>query len=191
MVGQLWRELQRLGVAVCILLLCAGLATPAASQAIWFSPLSGPTGPKDYMDLFRPDAPWQFAAAHIKVFEIAYGMVASTASDADLKTIFADLRRRHIDLMVGLAPLSGPGQGPGACGYHVEGYGAHGTPYALARKLKALGAEPRYFGMDEPLYFGHVFGPQGQLRGCHSPIPDIAKDVADSVRQVRTFFPES
>jgi hypothetical protein len=64
-----------------------------------------------------------------------------------------------------------------------------GAGRTLAERLKSLGADPQFFGMDEPLYFGHVFESQNGKIGCHSSIADIARDVANKVRQIRTVFP--
>ena len=60
---------------------------------------------------------------------------------------------------------------------------------AEANRLKALGATAKFFTMDEPLYYGHIFGKPGWKVGCHSSIPDIARDVAEKVRQIRLVFP--
>jgi len=59
----------------------------------------------------------------------------------------------------------------------------------LAQRVKALGGKPQYFTMDAPLYAGHLFGPANGKDGCHLPIADVAKDVANKVRQIRTVFP--
>jgi hypothetical protein len=171
-------------ITTILVVLCH--TTGAAAQAVWFDPWAPPNGPKDYMALFQPNAPWQRAASAVKVFEIPDELVFS-ASPGDLGLIVADLRRRHIDLGVGVAPLLG--RGPGKCGYHVEGYGGPGGPHSLALHLTAVGATPRYFGMDEPLYFGHVFDRGRDNFGCRLSIPEVARDVATSVRQVRSVFP--
>ena len=141
------------------------------------------------MALFQTDAPWKRAAGAVKAFEIPEGMPFSKPSD-DLAQITTDLRRRHIDLVVGVSPLTGEGNGEfGKCGYHVEGYGALAGPLSLAQHLAAVGATPRYFDMDEPLYFGHVFDRMGGSFGCRSSITHLALDVATKIRQVRSVFP--
>ena len=53
--------------------------------------------------------------------------------------------------------------------------------------LKSLGAEPKFFGMDEPLYHGHVFREGG--RGCNSSITDVARDIAGKFKAARQVFP--
>ncbi len=59
----------------------------------------------------------------------------------------------------------------------------------FAQRLKAAGITPQFFGMDEPLYFGHVFVSQGNRIGCRSPISEVARNVANTVRQMRSVFP--
>jgi hypothetical protein len=89
------------------------VASSAMAQAIWFSP-NPRLGNKadDYMDLFQPDAPWQQAASHVQMFEIS-GHLIMTAPEADLRRMFADLKRRHIGLEIGIEPLTSPGpRGP-------------------------------------------------------------------------------
>ena len=54
----------------------------------------------------RPDAPWSKSAPHVNVFQITAHLLAH-ASDENLKTIFADLKRRHIELGLELALLAG------------------------------------------------------------------------------------
>jgi hypothetical protein len=170
-------------------LLLAALASgqSATAQDIWFTPSPGPRGLKDYMSLFQPDAPWQQAASHVKVFGVN-GWLLLHGSDADLMQIFTYLRHHHIDLLVGIGAVSG---GPDRCGYHVEGYSAAGDPHRAAVRINSLGGDPQYFGMDEPLYYGHVFGRAGQTFGCHWSIPDLARDVGSKVRQIRSVFPNA
>ncbi len=160
----------------------------ATAQAIWFSPPATLGDTSDYMELFRPTSPWQRAASHVRMFEIS-GHFTMTAPEADLRQMFSDLSRRHIGLEVGVEPLSNPRPGtPTHCGYDVESYGGP-PPLRVAQRAKALGAEPQLFGMDEPLYFGHVFRSEAGRIACHSSIAAIAADVADKLRQVRTVFP--
>lgn len=157
------------------------LFLPAKAQTIWFSPRFGSS---DYMDLFQTDAPWQNAASQVKVFSISSAKLMDPSVEKDLPNILADLRRRHIALDIGLLPLTGMGEGH--CGYRIEGYSAPGQPLSYARRLKAAGADVGYFSMDEPLYYGHVSNLKGT---CHTPIADLAKDVALKVKQVQSVYP--
>jgi hypothetical protein len=107
---------------LALLILSSGAAC-ASAQQVWFVPWWNAEGPKDFMDLFQPDAPWQRAASAITALDIWEGHVWEEPPDG-VRRVAADLRRRHIALGLGIAPP--PGRGPGKCGYHVEGYGAPG-----------------------------------------------------------------
>jgi len=186
-IGQPWCVLRRFGLTFAILLLGFAGATPAASQAIWFSPHPTFGDGSDYLDLFRSNAPWERAASHVQVFETGGRFLVAAPADG-LRRMFSDLKRRHIGVEIGWEPLSEPVASN--CGYGVEGYGGPiGGGLGYARLVKALGAEPQFFGMDEPLYFGHIFGPRNGKGGCHSSIAAIAADVANKIRQIRTVFP--
>ena len=181
------RQLSRLMCVTGAMLLSLLAARPAAAQKVWLDPHEGPQGARDFMELFRPDAPWQQAASHVEAFEVGGGM-AYQGPEADLRQIIADLRRRNIALAVGMGPLSGMVDGVQRCGYHVEGYGAPGGPLAVAQRMARFGGVVQYFVMDEVVYYGHVYnGPNA----CHSSPSDIAKEIADKIRQVRTVFPQA
>lgn len=64
----------------------------------WFAPFPhndpGDPGVLDFFALFNAGAPWDAAAAHIQVFKMYEQIMAFP--DASLRTMFADLRRRHI-----------------------------------------------------------------------------------------------
>jgi hypothetical protein len=180
------RRLSRLMWLAGLMLLNIAAARPAAAQKIWFSPRGGPTGVPDFMDLFRPDAPWQQAASHVQVLEVT-GQLRTTAPDRDLIQIINDLRRRGIGLAMGMGPLSGNTYAGKPCGYNVEGYSAPGEAVAAAQRIKSLGGVIQYFTMDEPVYYGHYWGGRN---ACHSSIADIAKEAAEKIRRVREVFPQ-
>src|SRR5579859_1129251 len=79
---------------------CCAAFCSARAQEIWFSPQAAPIGSRlnravDFMELFRPDAPWQDAASHIKVFKL-YASYLSRAPQEEIDAIVSDLNRRHI-----------------------------------------------------------------------------------------------
>jgi hypothetical protein len=100
--------------------------------------------PADYMDLFKPDAPWSKAASGLAVFKVGTRFVLH-ADDAELRTMIDDLKRRHIAFAVELGLLENGG--PGTCGYGVEGYG---NPTAAVRPVaEAFGRSISKFGRAE------------------------------------------
>jgi hypothetical protein len=157
----------------------------ANAQEIWLVPHSGNGGTTDFMDLFHDGSPWTIVARQISVFGVSNSMIAH-GSDADLSRIFADLSRRHIGLALDLLPLTGPDANTGQCGYHVEGYSAAKEPGVLAHRMKLLGAKPKFYGFDEPLFYGHTYSGQN---ACHAAIVNIAQDIAEKVKQIKGVFP--
>ena len=160
--------------------------TPSHAARIWFVPRSqfSPAGSLlcvDLMDLFKPDAPWLKAASHVQIFKV-YSQFLRKASDAQLKDVIVGLQQRHIALAAELGLMSnknGPGKG--------EGYGGQNVGRFVSR-LKVLGGNLQYVAMDEPLWFGHISNVRAAL---HTPIADIAKDVANQVATIHQYFPQA
>ena len=128
---------RRVYPAILLLAVLACAAVPASAQQIWMAAVSPYTQatPKwrqlhasvDYMDLFRPDAPWQTTAARTNVFKIG-AAYALFGKEEELRTIFSDLERRGIALGLesGLLPKDGPW-----CGKRDE---AHIVPPTCSRR---------------------------------------------------------
>jgi hypothetical protein len=180
------------GALVAIILIvsmapCSAFADNTTSPRVWFAPrdnLARPgfyAGSPDFMDLFRPNAPWTQAASHLQVFKICPQFVLS-ASDADLKAVIVGLRQRNIALALDFGLLTNRT----LCG-KIEGYCGEQIGPAAAR-IKALGGTLAYVAMDEPLWFGHFSTQPGALQ---TPIAAIAKDVANQVATIHRYFPNA
>lgn len=135
----------------------------------------------DYFDLFTPDAAWPRAAAGVRVFKIG-GSLAGRGPEAQLRRMFADLKRRHISLALELSALTAMSD----CGQHIEGYAGPRESAHLAERIRQLGGDLQYVAMDEPLWNGHEFS---GLNACHTAISEIAADVTANVRAIRRVFP--
>ena len=160
--------------------LAAVMTLPVSGKEMWLSPRVGQRGTNDFLRLFQDDAGWPIVQKHVSYFEFN-GNPKDFEAD-ELRHIFDYLRRKNIGLVYGLLAVSGDG----TCGFGVEGYSSRGDPLRIVRQLHALGADIRYFAMDEPLWFGHNYrGPNA----CHASIDDIAADVARKVADLRTVFP--
>jgi hypothetical protein len=173
------------------LFLLSCLTCPAACLAsqIWLcgiAPTPQRSGepdsrPSDYMDMFRPEAPWSRAAANVSVLKLSTRFVL-TGTDNDLSAVFRDIRRRNIALAVELGVLSGDM----SCGMGVEGFAYPTTATTVAQRIRRLGGDLKYVALDEQLYFGHQYdGP----RSCKWPIDQVAHVVAGHMKEMRTFFP--
>ncbi len=184
-------------LAIYIMLMALS-ARLAVAQEIWFAPPAAPLQSRlhravDFMDLFAPDAPWQQAAGHIKVFKL-YGAYLSRAPQDEVNRIVSDLNRRHIPiaLEVGVMNVGATATNPPPCGGHglVEGYGTPELARVHAEKIKRAGGFIRYIAMDEPLWFGHYFkGHPGGQPGCHSSIPKILELIREPLAVYAEEFP--
>jgi len=147
------------------------------------------TEPADYMDLFKPDAPWSKAASRLAVFKVGTRFVLH-ADDAELRTMIDDLRRRHIAFAVELGLLESGG--PGTCGYGVEGYGNPTGVESVAKRIESLGGQIDYIAMDEPVWFGHVVNKVSKSAGtgCQYSVPELAEKVAPKIALLRRYFPD-
>lgn len=183
-----------LSVAVT-LVACLFIVAEASAGEIWLSGVAPflrqkmfqePSSSSDYLDLFKPDAPWQKVSQRTKVFMTNGGLILRE-SDAVLQTVFADLKRRHIALAVEMGLLSGKdSSGKQECGVGVEGFGAPDTAKVIAERIRKNGGELRYVAMDEPLFFGHHFGGKN---ACQWSMNDVARDIAPRAAALREIFP--
>jgi hypothetical protein len=174
-------------VAAVAITMAAALVSPrshAATPEIWFGPLQaynnrfhGRVGVSDFQDLFQPDAPWQRAVSNIQVFEIGIPYMR-TASDDDLRQMFAFLKHRHIALAIGIGLLPNNSQCP-----HVEGQ--DNDQLKIARRFKSLGGEVAFFSADSPLAVGYA----NPTPGCNLPTEILAQQAAETARAIRSVYP--
>src|SRR5579863_1197127 len=130
------------------------------------------------MALFTGDGAW---AKNVDVLALSMQFVSNGRED-QLKTIIGFARTHRLKVaMTGLMLAKHPN-----CGEGIEGYsGAHGVERS-AQRFHQLGGVLDYLVMDEPLYYGSVY-PRGNA--CQTPIPDLAAEIAERVRQVRAIYP--
>lgn len=182
-------------LASCFVPVMLGLSpAPAFAADIWLSG-EDPAAqvnkhlnePADYMDMFKPGAPWSKAASGLAVFKVGTRFVLQ-GDEAQLQTVINDLKRRHIAFAIELAVIGS--EGVGHCGYGVEGYGSPAGVEAVARKIQKLGGEIDYVAMDEPVWYGHIFeqGSGGRV-GCQYSVAELADRVAPKVALLRQYFP--
>jgi hypothetical protein len=184
-------------VALGIMFICLHLSRSALSQEIWFAPPAAPVDTRlhraiDLMALFSPDAPWQQAASHVKVFML-YGSYLSRAPQDEVDRIVGDLNRRRIPIALAVGVMNvGPRATDPPCGGLglVEGYGTPKLARAQSEKIKKAGGAIRFIAMDEPLWFGHYFkGRPGGQPGCHSSIGQILELIREPLAVYAEEFP--
>jgi len=158
---------------------------------VWFAPLpplaitAGRdfTGSDDFMNLFKPNAAWQEAAAQIQVFKLYGEWVAYKATDAQIKQAVDDLKRRGIALAVEAGPLNAPSD----CGQGVESFAGTQEGLKIAQRIKNAGGTLTFIALDEPYFFAHVYdGPNA----CQWVVEKIAKEVDSYIQVVQRIFPD-
>jgi hypothetical protein len=162
----------------------------SVTPLVWFAPLPPMTtnagrpftGSDDFMDLFTPDAPWEEAASHIQVFKLYGEWVAYNATDAELKQVVDELRRRGIALAVEAGALNAPPD----CGQNVEGFAGLAEGNLIADRIAGAGGRIDVIALDEPYFFAHAYdGPSA----CHWPAERIAEGVDSYIQAMRARFP--
>jgi hypothetical protein len=152
----------------------------------WFAPIGATTaipqtqGATDYFDLFSPTAPWSAAATHVTVFKMYAGML--DLDDATLRTMFADLKRRHIAFAIEWGPLDEPNR----CGIGEGFDGAQGLHYA--ERIQALGGSLQYIAFDEPYDGAALY--EG-TNACHWTPLQTAQNAAKNLAQLQSVFPDA
>jgi hypothetical protein len=170
----------------------------AQTRDIWFCPQASiPPSPLaravDFMDLFRPDAPWKRAASHVKVFKL-YPSYAAQVPQSELDSVITDLKRRGIAIALEAGVMNVDNKNPvPACGGFglVEGYGTLAQAGNICAKIKKAGGELRFLVMDEPLFYGHYFTkkPAGGQPGCHSSVEEIVRLIVPTLQVYQQAFP--
>jgi hypothetical protein len=139
----------------------------------------------DDADQWKPEAPWATVAAHTKVAKLIASNIEHT-SDADLKAVIEDVKRRHLELALEDGPLVRSAECAPAGGAPAsEAYGNPGELELVLQKIRSNGGELLYLDMDEPFFFGH-----SDPSGCHLSATQLAQHVAASVASMRRIFPE-
>jgi hypothetical protein len=180
-----------------LLFAASGMSSLRAAE-IWLAPqASVPPSPLnravDFLDLFTPDAPWEQAAGHVKVFAL-YTSFVGPASQDQIDKIVADLKRRQmaIALEAGVMNIGPKSTNPPCGGFGlVEGYGTPASARNVSEKIKKAGGAIAYLAMDEPLWYGHYFkGRPGGQPGCQSSIDEIVKLAGPTLAAYREEFPD-
>lgn len=172
---------------ICLVAVLFLICSTARAELVGIAPVDnmprpGLSGSSDFMALFTTPDSWPISSKITKVFVLS-ARYAAVGPEDDLRRIIAWLKQHGMALAVGIGPLSGDGQ----CGKRVEGYSAPGEPVSIAMRMKRFGADLKYVGLDEPMFFGHLYTGKN---ACHASIQDIAREVAVKVAQIKSIFPD-
>ncbi len=175
-------------------LLTAGLLHPAHAARFWLAAEDPALARQkqmdvmaDYMDLFAPGAPWQKAAQRLSVFKIFAQTVLFEPDDV-LRTIFTDMRRRHIAVAIEMGAVLRTDECGGG-----EGFAPARLVDRVAGKLRRLGLVLDVWAMDEPVWFAHLASAGASIQGrpaCMYPVAEVARRVAINVNRMRQYFPD-
>lgn len=156
---------------------------------IWFAPLpplpvvtGRPyTGSDDFIELFKPDAPWSEAAGRVHVFKF-YGEWVGYATDTQLKLAVQNAQERGFALAMEFGPLDAED-----CGEGIEGFSGVSYAVSAAKRIKSAGGTLHFLAMDEPYYYGHFYdGPNA----CHWSAEKIAQEIDQFSKAMKAVFPD-
>ena len=152
--------------------------------------------PADYMDLFKPNAPWSMSASKLMGFKIST-QLALRGTDDQLKTVIDGLKARHLAMSMELGLLFYADESP-SCGKGSEGYSrtpGQGRPSSVervAKRITELGGKLDYIEMDEPVTWG--YSRTGKTRAgfpyCHLPMDQLVDQMAPQLKVLQQYFPE-
>jgi hypothetical protein len=139
------------------------LLLPAAAQAgqVWFGGVDpvvaadregvgedprGTYAANDFMDLFRPNAPWARASSRIQVFQVSTQFLHRSTDD-QLSAVINDLRRRHIALGMEGEIMSRESQAQ--CGAGVPGNTGINVWRTIVNRVARLGGKIGHYNINK------------------------------------------
>ena len=174
-------------------LFCSSMA--ALSQQVWFSGVDAvnaadrqrlgesSSGGNDFMDLFKPDAPWSKAAASIQIFKVSQRFLDASTDD-QLKAVIDDLHRRHIALGLSAQIIVATRQ----CGNGLPGSSSKASIQLAADRVTRLGGAIDYVAFDSPVAFGH-FNILNKPNACNYSLTDLVRNISPQIQILRDAFP--
>jgi beta-lactamase regulating signal transducer with metallopeptidase domain len=151
----------------------------AAAPALWI----GGDLQLGSTDMFHPDADWKTVAARTRAVELPPWTALNRKED-DLKRIFENLAERRIGLALKLRVLPRTDQ----CPQPTIAYSDPDELEKILRRTHSLGADLKYVDMVDPFFYGHRFTGPG---ACLEPTAELAQQIAERVKLIRTYFPKA
>jgi hypothetical protein len=142
------------------------------------------SGANDFMDLFKPGAPWNKAAASIQIFKVSQRFL-DASTDEQLKAVIDDLHRRHIALGVSAQIIVATRQ----CGNGLPGSSSKASVQLAADRVKRLGGTIDYVAFDSPVAFGH-YNILNKAGACNYSLPDLVRNIAPQIQTLKDAFPD-
>jgi hypothetical protein len=132
--------------------------------------------------MFNPDD-WKTVASHTSAVQFSPAAFLN-AKDDDLKRAFQNLAEHHIGVALEFRVLVRTGQ----CPQWSKGYSDPGDLEKILERIQRLGGDLKYAVMDDPFFFGHRFSGPG---ACLEPPANLAWQIAEKIRLVRSYFPNA
>jgi hypothetical protein len=137
----------------------------------------------DFMDLFRPNAPWTRTASTIQVFQVSTQFLHRSTDD-QLSTVINDLRRRHIAL-----GLEGEIMQASQCSQGIPGFTGINVWRIVVDRMARLGGKIEYVAFDGPVAFGH-YNALKKDTACNYTIEELVRNIAPQIEVIKTAFPD-
>jgi hypothetical protein len=144
---------------------------------------SAPDG-NDFMDLFRPDAPWRKAAAATRIFKVSERFLDASTYD-QLRAVIEDLHGRHIALGPSAQIMGETRQ----CGRGSPGFSSKASMQKAADRVKLMGGQIDYVAFDSPVAFGH-FNILNKSDPCQYSMANLVRNIAPQIEVLKTAFPD-
>jgi hypothetical protein len=138
----------------------------------------------DFMDLFRPNAPWMRTASITQVFKMSTQFLHRSTDD-QLSTVINDLRRRHIALGV-----EGEIMQASQCSQGIPGFSGIDVWRTIAERVTRLGGKLDYVTFDEPVAFAH-YNIMQKNTACKYTIEELVRNMAPQIQVLKTAFPHA
>jgi hypothetical protein len=170
-------------IAVVILALPRG---SLASPEIWLAPPDNIAQPNaiDFQGFVQSPQSWKNSAGHIRVLSITATYLLR-APPSDVQKLLRQIETYRLLLTVSISVLPTDKK---RCGDGVEGMVWPHEAGEAAKKLKALGANVDSFSFDLPLTAGVI---SDAPQACHFSVQEAAALLAQSVRELRAFYPQA
>lgn len=137
----------------------------------------------DFMNLFRPNAPWTRTASMIQVYGVSTQFLHRSTDD-QLSTVINDLRRRHIAL-----GMSGEIMQASQCSQGIPGFSGIDVWRTVVDRVVRMGGKIDYVEFDEPVAFAH-YNIMQKNTACKYTIEELVRNIAPQIQVIKTAFPD-
>jgi hypothetical protein len=132
----------------------------------------------DFMNLFRPNAPWTRTASMIQVYMVS-NQFLHRSTDEQLSTVINDLRRRHIAL-----GMSGEIMQASQCSQGIPGFSGIDVWRTVVGRVGRLGGKIDYVEFDGSVAFAH-YNIMQKDTACKYTIEELVRNIAPQIQVIK------